>query len=60
MLLPRHGKHYAGAGHIDHQQATYRRKGGVRYMFGAYDVERDTLAGMFATPQKLDKLFGVS
>ena len=47
-LLPRHGKHYAQIGHVDRHRATYSRKGGVRYMFGAYDMERDTLVGIFA------------
>ena len=47
-LQPRHGKHYARTGHVDRLRATYSRKGGVRYMFGAYDMERDTLVGIFA------------
>jgi len=47
-LQPRHGKHYARIGHIDRHRASYNRKGGVRYMFGAYDMERDTLVGRFA------------
>ena len=47
-LLPRHGKHYARTGHVDRLRATYSRKGGVRHMFGAYDLERDTLVGTFA------------
>lgn len=46
-LLPRHGKHYAQTGHVDRLRATYSRKGGVRNMFGAYDLERDTLVGKF-------------
>jgi len=48
-LQPRHGKHYARVGHVGRLRATYNRKGGVRYMFGAYDMERDTLVGVFAT-----------
>ncbi len=47
-LLPRHGRHYAKAGHADRLRATYHRHGGVRHMFGAYDLERDTLTGTFA------------
>lgn len=47
-LQPHHGKHYARIGHVDRHRATYSRKGGVRYMFGAYDMERDTLVGVFA------------
>lgn len=46
-LLPRHGKHWARTGHVDRLRATYTRKGGVRHMFGAYDLERDTLVGSF-------------
>lgn len=46
-LQPRHGKHYARTGHVDRLRATYNRKGGVRHMFGAYDMERDTLVGQF-------------
>jgi transposase len=48
-LQPRHGKHYARIGHVDRHRATYNRKGGVRHMFGACDMERDTLVGTFAT-----------
>ena len=36
-------------GHVDRHRATYSRKGGVRYMFDAYDMERDSLVGIFAT-----------
>lgn len=46
-LLPRHGKHYARGGHVDRLPATYRRTGGVRHMYAAYDMERDTLVGTF-------------
>jgi transposase len=48
-LQPRHGKHYARIGHVDRHRATYSRTGGVRHMFGAYDLERDRLVGIFAT-----------
>jgi transposase len=47
-LLPRHGKHWARTGHVDRLRATYSRHGGVRHFFGAYDLERDTLVGLFA------------
>lgn len=46
-LLPRHGKHYARTGHVERHRATYSRKGGVRHMYGVYDLERDTLIGRF-------------
>ena len=48
-LLPRHGRHYARTGHVDRLRATYNRHDGVRHMFGAYDMERDTLVGTFAS-----------
>jgi len=48
-LLPRHGRHYAKTGHVDRLRATYNRHGGVRHMFGAYDLERDTLVGTFTS-----------
>jgi transposase len=46
-LLPRHGMHYARTGHVQRHRATYSRKGGVRHMYGVYDLERDTLRGRF-------------
>jgi transposase len=46
-LLPRHGLHLARRGHPDRLRATYHRQGGVRHMFGVYDMERDTLVGYF-------------
>lgn len=46
-LLPRHGRHWARPGHPDRLRATYNRKGGVRHMYGAYDLERNTLVGLF-------------
>lgn len=48
-LLPRHGRHYARTGHVDRLRATYNRHGGVRHMFGVYDLERDTLVGTFSS-----------
>lgn len=47
-LLPRHGRHWAQTGHVNRLRATYHRHGGVRHMFGVYDLERDTLVGTFA------------
>jgi transposase len=46
-LLPRHGMHYVRSAHVDRLRATYSRHGGVRHLFGAYDLERDTLVGIF-------------
>jgi transposase len=46
-LLPRHGVHLARSGHPDRLRATYHRTGGVRHMLGVYDLEADTLTGVF-------------
>jgi transposase len=46
-LQPRHGPHHARTGHVDRLRATYSRHGGVRHMYGVYDMERDTLVGCF-------------
>ncbi|HPC64721.1 MAG TPA: IS630 family transposase [Anaerohalosphaeraceae bacterium] len=48
-LLSRHGRHYAQTGHVNRLRATYNRPDGVRYLFGAYDLERDTLVGPLAS-----------
>ena len=44
-LQPRHGRHLALSGHPDRLRATYHRHGGVRHMYGVYNLERDTLIG---------------
>ncbi len=46
-VQPRKGKHYAQTGHVDRVRATYKRTQGVRYFWGVYDLERDTLEGGF-------------
>lgn len=46
-LQPHRGKHYARIGHVHRHRATYSRTGGVRHRLGAYDMERDTLVGIF-------------
>jgi transposase len=48
-LLPRHGRHYARTKHVNRLRATYNRHGGVRHLFGVYDLERNTLVGTFAS-----------
>lgn len=57
-LLPRHGKHYARTGHVDRLRATYKRTGGVRHMFGVYDLERDTLRGRFVSKKNRKTFLG--
>lgn len=46
-LQPRHGRHAARQGHPERLRATYHRHGGVRHMFGLYDLERNLLVGSF-------------
>jgi len=57
-LQPRHGKHYARTGHVDRLRATYNRTGGVRQMFGAYDLERDTLVSRFVKEKNWTTFLG--
>jgi transposase len=47
-LQPRHGDCWARGGKVDRLRATYHRHGGVRHMFGLYDLETDRLWGVFA------------
>ncbi len=47
-IQPRGGKHYAKIGHVDRIPATYKRTQGIQYFFGVYDLQRDTLDGLFA------------
>ncbi len=47
-LLPRAGGCLAGRGkNVERHRATYSRKGGVRHLLAAYDLESDKLAGRF-------------
>jgi transposase len=51
-LQPRGGTCLTGPGKgVERHRATYNRKGGVRHMFGAYDMKTDRLFGIF-TKQK--------
>jgi transposase len=51
-LLPRGGFCLIGPGkRVERHRATYNRRGGVRHMFGAYDMKTDRLFGLF-TKQK--------
>jgi len=48
-LQPRHGTCVVGPGkRVERHRATYNRRGGVRHMFGAYDMKTDRLGGVFA------------
>jgi transposase len=47
-LLPRHGCCLAGRGKkVQRHRATYRRRGGVRHLLAAYDLETGRLVGVF-------------
>jgi transposase len=47
-LLPRAGSCLAGRGQkVQRHRATYNRKGGVRHLLAAYDIESDKLLGRF-------------
>jgi transposase len=47
-LQPRHGACFAGRGRrVPRHRATYNRKGGVRHLLAAYDLETDRLFGLF-------------
>lgn len=47
-LLPRAGSCLAGVGkQVERHRATYSRKGGVRHLLAAYDLESDKLHGRF-------------
>ena len=43
QLIPHHGSGWAQAKRPERLRATYHRRNGVRYLFGAYDVHNDRL-----------------
>ena len=45
QLIPHHGAGWAPRTRPERLRATYNRRGGVRYFFGAYDVHADRLFG---------------
>ena len=45
QLIPHHGSGWAPKKLPERLRATYSKKGGVRYLFGAYDVHADRLHG---------------
>jgi len=45
QLIPHHGSGWAAAKRPERIRATYSKKNGVRYLFGAYDVHADRLHG---------------
>jgi transposase len=45
QLIPHQGAGWAPAGRPERLRATYTKRGGTRYLFGAYDVHADRLFG---------------
>jgi transposase len=45
QLIPHQGAGWAPAGRPERLRATYNRRAGTRYLFGAYDVNADRLMG---------------
>jgi hypothetical protein len=45
QLIPHHGSGWAPSKRPERLRATYSKKHGVRYLFGAYDVDTDRLHG---------------
>jgi transposase len=45
QLIPHQGAGWARVGRPERLRATYNRRGGTRYLFGAYDVHADWLFG---------------
>ena len=45
QLIPHHGSGWASEKRCERRRATYNRRNGVRYLFGAYDVHADRLHG---------------
>jgi transposase len=45
QLIPHHGSGWAGEKRCERLRATYSKRNGVRYLFGAYDVHADRLHG---------------
>jgi transposase len=45
QLIPHHGSGWAAAKRCERLRATYTKRNGVRYLFGAYDVHADRLHG---------------
>jgi len=45
QLIPHQGSCWAPEGLPERQRATFKKKGGIRYLYGAYDVHDDRLIG---------------
>src|SRR3954451_22757658 len=52
QLIPHHGSGWAPEKRCERLRATYNRRNGVRYLFGAYDVHADRLHGRLRAHKK--------
>ena len=58
QLIPHHGSGWAPGRLPERLRATYSRKHGVRYLFGAYDVHADRLHGRLRTHKNAEEVLG--
>lgn len=58
QLIPHHGAGWAPIGRPERHRATYNRRGGVRYLFGAYDVHADRLMGRLRAHKSAPDVLG--
>jgi transposase len=58
QLIPHQGAGWAPRRRPERVRATYNRRGGVRYLFGAYDVHADRLIGRLRTHKSAHDVLG--
>lgn len=58
QLIPHQGSGWAAAKRPERLRATYSKKNGVRYLFGAYDVHADRLHGRLRTHKNAGEVLG--
>ena len=58
QLIPHHGSGWAPERRPERLRATYSKQGGVRYLFGAYDVHADRLHGRLRAHKNAAEVLG--
>lgn len=58
QLIPHHGSGWAPQKRPERLRATYSKKNGVRYLFGAYDVHADRFHGRLRTHKNAVEVLG--
>ncbi len=58
QLIPHHGSGWAPAKLPERLRATYSKRNGVRYLFGAYDVHADRLHGRLRAHKNAGEVLG--